>query len=113
MHEMSVCESVLQILEQQAPVQNYQKVKVVWLEVGALAGVDINSLRFSFDAVMKNSIADQAKLEIIEINAQAWCFVCAQTVKVEQRYDVCPHCGTAQLQINTGDQLRIRELAVE
>ena len=39
MHEMSLCEGILQTLEQQAKVQDYQKVRTVWLEIGALAGV--------------------------------------------------------------------------
>ncbi len=52
MHEISLCESVLQVLEQQAPVQNYQKVKTVWLEIGILSGIDIDALRFGFDVVM-------------------------------------------------------------
>jgi hydrogenase nickel incorporation protein HypA/HybF len=113
MHEMSLCESVLQILEQQAEAQQYRKVKTVWLEIGALAGVEIEALRFSFDIVMQGSLADQARLEIIEVPGQAWCLPCGRNVAVQQLYDQCPHCGSHQLQINGGDQMRIKELEVE
>lgn len=113
MHEMSLCESILQTLEQQAEVQKYRKVNSVRLEIGALAGVEIDALRFSFDIVVKGSLADAAKLEIIEIPGQAWCMSCACTVVVEQLYDQCPHCGGYQLQVTGGDQMRIKELEVE
>jgi hydrogenase nickel incorporation protein HypA/HybF len=113
MHEMSLCESILQTLEQQAAVQNYHKVKTVWLEIGSLAGVETNALRFSFDIVVQGSLAEAAKLEIIEIPGQAWCMPCAKNVSVEQLYDQCPLCGSHQLQVTGGDQMRIKELEVE
>lgn len=113
MHEMSLCESILQTLEQQAEVQHYRKVNIVWLEIGALAGVEVDALRFSFDIVVKGSLADSAKLEIIEIPGQAWCLPCGKTVTVQALYDQCPHCGSHQLQVTGGDQMRIKELEVE
>lgn len=113
MHEMSLCESILQIFEQQAVAQQYQKVKTVWLEIGALSGVEVEALRFSFDVVMLGSLAERARLEIIDVPGQAWCMPCARNVAVEQFYDVCPHCGSHQLQVNSGDQMRIKELEVE
>ncbi|MGZ5052281.1 MAG: hydrogenase maturation nickel metallochaperone HypA [Methylobacter sp.] len=113
MHEMSLCESILQILEQQAEIQQYRKVKTVRLEIGALAGVEPEALRFCFDTVMQGSLADQAGLEIVNVPGQAWCMQCSRNVAVQQRYDQCPHCGSHQLQINDGDQMRIKELEVE
>lgn len=113
MHEMSLCENILQVLEQQADAQQYRKVKTVWLEIGTLAGVETDALRFCFDAVMLGSLAEQATLEIIEIPGQAWCLQCKQNVPVGQRYGLCPYCGSHELQINSGDQMRIKELEVE
>ena len=76
MHEMSLSESVLQTLEQQAEVQHYRKVKTVWLEIGALSGVEIEAMRFCFDAVVQDSLAAGARLEIIAVPGQAWCLPC-------------------------------------
>ena len=113
MHEMSLCESMLQILEQQAKAQQYQRVKTVWLEIGALSGVETEALHFCFSVVMQGSLAEGALLEIIEEPGQAWCLPCGINVPVEQLYDPCPHCGNPQLQVNGGDQMRIKELEVE
>ncbi|HHM04299.1 MAG TPA: hydrogenase maturation nickel metallochaperone HypA [Gammaproteobacteria bacterium] len=113
MHEISLCERVLQVLEEQAGVQRYRKVKTVWLEVGALAGVEVEALRFGFDVVMKDSIAAGARLEIIAVPGQAWCPQCGKKVAIRQRFDGCPGCGGHQLQVTAGEALRIRELEVE
>ncbi len=113
MHEMSLCESVLQVLETEAAKQQFTKIKTVWLEIGTLAGVETEAMRFCFDVVTRHTLADGAKLEIIESPAQAWCLNCSQTVTVTQRYDACPLCGSYQLQVTGGEQLRIKELEVE
>ncbi|OOZ35994.1 hydrogenase maturation nickel metallochaperone HypA [Solemya velesiana gill symbiont] len=112
MHEMSLCEGMLQVLEQNAEEQGYSKVKTVWLVIGDLSGVEIEAMRFGFDAVMKNTLADGAKLEIIRLPGQAWCMQCAKNVQVNQRFDECPECGSYQLQVTGGDEMRIKELEV-
>ncbi|MES9874970.1 MAG: hydrogenase maturation nickel metallochaperone HypA [Candidatus Sedimenticola sp. 6PFRAG7] len=109
---MSLCEGILQVLEDNAKEQGYSKVKTVWLEIGELSGVEIEAMRFGFDAVMRNSLADGAKLEIIRLPGQAWCMQCAKNVVVKQRFDECPDCGSYQLQVTGGDEMRIKELEV-
>ncbi len=113
MHEMSLCEGVLKILEQNACTQGYRRVKTVWLEIGVLSCVEPEAMRFSFDLVMDGSLAEGATLEIVRMPGEAWCMQCARTVKVNQRYDACPDCGGYQLQVTTGDEMRIKELEVE
>lgn len=113
MHEMSLCEGVLQIIEAEAKKQNFSTVKRVILDVGVLSGVEIPALEFSFEVVMRGSIAENATLEINELEAQAWCMQCAESVTVKQRYDACPKCGSYQLQISSGDEMRIKELEVD
>ncbi len=113
MHEMALSESVLQILEANARQKAFTRVKTVWLEIGALAGVDIESMRFSFDAVTRGTLADSATLEIIDVPGQAWCMPCGGNVNVKQRFDACPACGSYQLQVTGGDEMKVRELEVE
>lgn len=113
MHEMSLCEGVLRVLEEQARQQEFQRVKTVWLEIGDLAGVEKEAMRFGFDVVMKGSLADGARLEIIDIPGQAWCMQCMKPITIRQRFDPCSECGGHQLQVTGGDELRVKELEVE
>ncbi|WP_432474061.1 hydrogenase maturation nickel metallochaperone HypA [Amphritea sp. HPY] len=113
MHEMSICEGIIQVLEEQARSQNYTKVKTVWLEIGPLAMIENDALRFCFDAVTRNTLAQDAQLEIIELPGQAWCLQCAKSVAIRKRYDACTGCGSYQLQVTQGEELRIKELEVE
>lgn len=113
MHEMSLCESILGIIEDEAKRQGFNKVLRVRLAIGALSGAEPDAMRFSFDAVTRGSLAEGAVLEIIDQPGTAWCLACAKTVEIAQRYDPCPDCGGYQLQVTGGDELRIKDLEVE
>jgi hydrogenase nickel incorporation protein HypA/HybF len=113
MHEMSICEGILQVMEEQAAAQQFSRVKSVWLEIGPLAGVEQEALRFGFDVVTRHSLAEGARLEIIELPGAAWCLECSKSVPIRQHFDACPECGSFQLQITGGDELRIKELEVD
>jgi len=113
MHELSLCEGILQVLEDNAGTQGYQRVKTVWLEIGRLSGVEVEAMRFSFEVVTKGSLADHASLEIIDVPGEAWCMQCSKAVPVQQRFDACPDCGSYQLQVTGGEELKIKELEVE
>ncbi|WP_246624734.1 hydrogenase maturation nickel metallochaperone HypA [Oceanobacter mangrovi] len=109
---MSIAEGIIQVIEEQARVQAFSKVNAVWLEIGPLASVEKEALSFCFDAVTRHTLAEGARLQIIDLPGQAWCLGCSQTVAVTQRFDSCPHCGGYQLQVTAGDELRIKELEV-
>jgi len=113
MHELSLCEGVLQLIEEQALEQKFSKVNTVWLEIGALAGVETEAMRFSFDAVANGSVADGAALKIIDIPGQAICPTCKNRIQICARFDVCPDCGHYPLEIIAGEELRIKELEVQ
>lgn len=113
MHEMSICEGVLLALEAEAKIHNIVKVKTVWLEIGDLSSVEPEALHFSFDVVTRDSLADGAKLEIIKVAGAAWCMECSESVTIKQRFDECPGCGGHQLQVTSGDEMKIKELEVD
>jgi hydrogenase nickel incorporation protein HypA/HybF len=113
MHEMSLCEGVVQLIEDQARTQNFNRVKTVWLEIGELAGVEIEAMRFSFSAVARDTVAEGSKLEIIDVPGRARCPACAHDIQVSARFDACPDCGHYPLEILAGEEMRIKELEVQ
>ena len=113
MHEMSLAEGVLQIIEDSALQQNFSRVKTVWLEIGQLSSVEPEAMRFCFDAVVRGSLADGARLEIVIVDGGGQCLNCGQTVKLAAVYDACPACGGYPVNPLSGTEMRIKELEVE
>ncbi len=112
MHEMSICESLIQIIEGEAAAQKFKQVLAVCLEIGPLAGVELEALHFSYDVVTRGTLAEKSRLDVIELPLNAWCMPCSKNVDVKQRFDACPDCGSYQVQITGGDELRIKNMEV-
>ncbi|MTJ84365.1 MAG: hydrogenase maturation nickel metallochaperone HypA [Telmatospirillum sp.] len=113
MHEMSLTEGILRVLEQQAAAQGFTRVVKVRLEIGELSAVDPESLRFCFEAIRDETVADGAELEIIPLPGRAFCVDCGKEVPLPHRFAVCPDCGGGKLQLSGGDEMRIKDLEVE
>jgi len=113
MHELSLTQGVLNILEDYAKANDFSRVKTVWLEIGKLSHVEPEAMTFCFDTVMKGTIADGAKLEIVETPGQAICVDCGEQAEITSRIAECPQCGSFKLHISGGDEMRVKELEVE
>ena len=113
MHEMALAEGVLQILEDAARREGFGRVRAVWLEVGRLSSVEPEAMRFCFDAVTRDSVAEGARLEIVSTPGAAWCMQCSAQTELAALGDACPRCGSYQLQVTAGTEMRVKELEVE
>lgn len=113
MHEMSLAEGIVQLVEDAVRADGCTKVKAVWLEIGQLAAVEKEALRFCFDAVTRDTVVQGARLEIIETPGQGRCMKCEADVSVTALYEACPVCGSYQIQVTGGDAMRVKELEVE
>ena len=113
MHELSLCEGILQSIETAAKKEHFSQVRSVSLAIGALSCVEPDAMRFAFDAVMKTTLAEGAALNIMIIAGQGWCSQCEQQVEMVERYDACPNCQHHPLVIQAGDQMQIKQLEVE
>ena len=109
---MSLAEGVLQLIEDAARQQEFSRVSTVWLEIGQLAGVEVEAMRFCFDAVTRGSLAEGARLEIIATPGSGWCMQCSQTVALTEVFGACPQCGRHQVQVTGGTEMRVKELEV-
>lgn len=113
MHEMALTESIVEILAEEGRKQGFTRVRVVRLEVGAMAHVEPEALRFCFDAVSRGTLAEGATLDIIRLKGEGWCLDCGKTVALDERFGPCPDCGGRHVQMTSGDELRIQELEVD
>jgi hydrogenase nickel incorporation protein HypA/HybF len=113
MHEMSLSQGMLELIEDAARRDGFARVRTVWLEIGALAAVEPEALKFCFDVVTRGSCAQGARLEIIATPGQAWCLKCSQQIGISEPLGACPECGSHQVQVTGGTDMRVKELEVE
>ena len=111
MHELSLAESMLRIVEERARCEGFDRVRAIRLEIGKLSCVMPEALRFCFDAVTRGTIAAGARLDILEVGGAGRCPACRQTVALEEPYGICPDCSVP-LAIVAGTEMQVKELEV-
>lgn len=110
---MSIAESIVQIAEDAATREGGARVRTVFVDIGALAGVDIAALRFCWDAVTRDGAAAGAALDITQTPGRGWCLRCGDTVALAAPFEPCPRCDGYQVQVTGGIEMRVREIEVE
>lgn len=112
MHEMALCQGVIDLIDQQRVTSPFAAVRRVVLEIGALGHVDPQALHFAFDVCANDTVAQGAELEILEIPAKGWCMDCSVPITIDDRVDGCPQCGSGSVIIEQGEEMRLKELEV-
>lgn len=113
MHELSLCQSAFEIIERQARANHARRVSAVWLEIGALSCIEVDALRFSFDIVCRDTLAQGCQLNVTTIPAEAWCWDCSRGITVTRHDEGCPHCGSHNLRVSGGDEMQIKQIEIE
>ena len=84
MHELSITQNLVAIVEEHA---QGQRVKRVTLEIGKLSGVMADAIRFCFDTCTENTLLAGARLEILEQAGEVTCRRCGLEFSVQQLYE--------------------------
>lgn len=111
MHEVGIMASAMDAVLEQARAHGATRVHRIVLRIGALAGVEPESLRFAFDAVTRETIAAEATLEVDAVPARAYCAACADEFAVEGGFVVsCPRCGCLSGDLRRGRELELSRI---
>jgi hydrogenase nickel incorporation protein HypA/HybF len=113
MHEMSIAAGVLDIAENEARAAGARAINTVEIEVGRLAGVEIDALEFCFEAARRNTLAAEASLVIHEIPGRGRCPDCGRETELDYFMAVCTACGEGLMEVLQGRELRVRSINVD
>jgi hydrogenase nickel incorporation protein HypA/HybF len=108
MHELGIAQQLVEIAAESSRGARILKVVV---EVGKLAAVLPDALQFCFEAASAGTTAEGARLEIVEVPGKALCRACGGSVALVQPFGRCA-CSSTDLDWQSGEELRIKELEV-
>ena len=110
MHEVSIVEGLIDILDETAGRHGLSKIEKISLRIGAMRQVVPEALRFAFEIVGKGTTAEGASIVITEIPARACCKKCGCTFDVEEFCFICTSCGSGEVEVIEGKELIIDSL---
>ena len=113
MHELSVAQSIVDIIEQHVPVPDLPKVRTVHLRIGTAAGIVVDSLEFSFGVITNETTLDHAVLAVESVPFLIRCNQCGKDSTNEQGITICSHCGSGDTTIVAGTELQIGSIELD
>ncbi len=112
MHELSIAQEIISIVQENLPEGNGHPVKSVKLRIGKLTNILPDSLEFCFDALIKSTPLDGAKLDIQHIPVSVKCRQCGLTHEIEGVAFLCPSCASSDIQMVAGNELQVSEIEI-
>ena len=114
MHELYLAESILNIVQEYATRQKFQRVNFVSLSFGRLSCIEQKSLQFAFEVQAKDSVAQNAALQFKILPAVVHCLSCDKDSEVDGYAALCPRCSGAEVMLVSGtEELQILEMDVD
>jgi hydrogenase nickel incorporation protein HypA/HybF len=110
MHEVSICEHLFALLEQEAARHGVKRIIRLRVEIGRLFCLEPEALRFAFDTMVPGTIAEAAELQIDQPPIRATCKDCGTGIELESRFAPCTRCGSARLEFYRGQEMRLLEM---
>ncbi len=115
MHEMSIAQSIVEIVEETMAGQNGNgKLKEVVVEIGELVAVVPDSLEFCYQALVQDTPYTDSKIRIEILPLTGNCTDCNKQFHVENFMFNCPYCDSVTIEILSGqNELNIKYLEIE
>ncbi len=111
MHEYSIVQALLDLVEVEARKRNATSVRRVRVRVGALSGVEPDLLLSAYNLVREHSVCQGADLEIHQVGARWTCPQCATDLPSGQRLQ-CKACGVPA-RLDAGDEIILEQVELE
>jgi hydrogenase nickel incorporation protein HypA/HybF len=113
MHEVSICQSILNTMEAEFDTTTLHTIREVHLKVGMLSCIEPSLLQHTFNYVKAGSPFQNAELCVEVVGVSAQCEECDEVFKVEKYKFVCPQCGAPVSNITEGKELLIHKIILE
>lgn len=112
MHELSIAQSIVELVRANVPAADVQSVKSVKIRVGKMSGVVADSLEFCFTAITQETPLQGAGLDIERVPFVMKCRSCGTLFESEAGIVLCPTCGAVDTEVLSGTELQVVEIEV-
>ena len=113
MHELSLAQGILDIVEQEMSRHGATRVSLIRLDVGEFTAVVPESLSFCFEVITKGTPFEGVRLELNPVPLTGRCKGCGEEFKIRDYTFICPKCESKDIETIAGKELLIKEIEAE
>jgi hydrogenase nickel incorporation protein HypA/HybF len=113
MHELSVTESVLEIVCKHAQEAQAVRVTDIHLVIGRLSSIVDDSIQFYWNLISKDTLCEDARLHFTRTPAKFVCLDCQHQYQLVDELTPCPNCSSARIKVLSGDEFHLESIEIE
>ncbi|MFC1726355.1 hydrogenase maturation nickel metallochaperone HypA [candidate division KSB1 bacterium] len=115
MHELSIAQNIVNVIEEQLKDETFSRVLTVNIEIGKFSCVSAEALEFCFEAVAKDTILDNSRLAIYNVHPEVLCEICNKrsNVNMDNPVLICGYCKSREVVLQKGEEFQITSVEVE
>jgi hydrogenase nickel incorporation protein HypA/HybF len=113
MHELSVAQNIIEIVQEHLQEDQKDAVKKVKVKVGKLTNIFIDSLIFGFEVLTKETNLAGSELEIEVVPIKIKCEACGENSALDDFLFACPVCQSTSIKIISGYELMVNEIELK
>jgi hydrogenase nickel incorporation protein HypA/HybF len=113
MHELGLAMNVREIVEGAAKENGAVKIKEVNIVVGEFSSVAIDALEFAMEVVKKDSLLQDAKINIKSTETILLCSECGKETVMKDFIFRCNSCSSGAVSIVAGDRMYVDSIDIE
>ena len=113
MHELAICQSLMEQVESIAREHNAQSVSSVVIGIGPLSGVEALLLKNAYPVASAGTIAEHAELIIENLPIRVKCSLCGSESDALANKLICKQCGDWRTTLLSGDEMMLLKVELE
>ena len=113
MHELAICQSLMDQVETIAQERNAQCVISIVVAMGPLSGVEAQLLKNAYPIASAGTIAEDAELVIEHLPVKVRCTQCGSESNALPNKLICKQCGDWRTTLISGDELMLMSVELE
>ena len=120
MHELSMAQGILNAVLETAEANDAIKVTDMVIEIGKLAMLNPEQLKFMLGVLCKDTIAENAEIVIEDIDVEIKCYNCdfegIADIDDSDHYApmiLCPKCESHRVEVLNGRDVTVNNISIE
>ena len=105
MHELSICQALLEQVESIAREHHSARIERIVLRIGPLSGVEAPLLKQAYPLAAAGTVAEHARLDIESMPVRIRCRSCSTESEVAPNRLLCAACGDYRTDLISGDEM--------
>jgi len=113
MHELAICQSLVDRVEDIALERNAESVALIVIAVGPLSGVEASLLKNAYPMASVGTVAENAELVIQNLPIRVRCTQCGSESEAKPNKLTCKQCDDWRTEMISGDEMMLMSVELE